>query len=358
MMNNPDSFQPLSDCCDIYFQKTEKSNVGKHGQAKQSDRVFKTINFCKICKLPQTKYIDHMENKHSDCQEWINIMALENIVLKAEDKKKLRLNLLTKLKNEGNHEHNMEVLEQQKGLLIIARAPKGDDPFLTSDFNYCPTCLLWVRNVNVHRSSTSRCKLRETKMSKREVQHASKKDKTLDHAAMIPYNTSEHMFEESDKDDMSTSRVKPKKGNKIKKRKSCTLEALESYTEESHEDENDPGFRSKKPKKGNNIKNKISLVQNPEMEKVDVSKESTRKCEQTKELWKMEYERVIAEHVNVKKMTLTISQAKAAAGIEECPMLLKMIVTSSGWKLIKAKMNAQVQKIRRRMATKGRKQSY
>ena len=59
-----------------------------------------------------------------------------------------KAHLLQKIKNEGNHQHNMEVKEAGRGFLHVARVGKNPDP---NNFLPCDLCLLWVTRNRLYR---------------------------------------------------------------------------------------------------------------------------------------------------------------------------------------------------------------
>ena len=62
-----------------------------------------------------------------------------------------------------------ELKMNEEGLLLIARAPVGDGPFLMEAYKPCPSCFLWVADLAKHRSQSTRCINGSIKMSKRQA---------------------------------------------------------------------------------------------------------------------------------------------------------------------------------------------
>ena len=59
-------------------------------------------------------------------------------------------------RNKGDHEHNLRVLANKAGELILSRRPTND--FLASEFGPCPKCYLWMLKANLpHHSKTCVC---------------------------------------------------------------------------------------------------------------------------------------------------------------------------------------------------------
>ena len=58
-----------------------------------------------------------------------------------------RLSLQELYRNRGDHRHNMAVLRDKKGELIVSRRPTRN--FKSSDFGPCPKCYLWLTKINL-----------------------------------------------------------------------------------------------------------------------------------------------------------------------------------------------------------------
>ena len=80
-----------------------------------------------------------------------------------------RNDLITILRNRGNHQQNISTIEAERGEQFLSRRPQGDGPFLASKYKPCPRCFTRVSNLAKHRSHTNRCAGMDGKMSKREA---------------------------------------------------------------------------------------------------------------------------------------------------------------------------------------------
>ena len=85
----------------IIIQTSAKTDDGR--------RVYNKKHFCFYCSKPQAKISRHLMTSHKNEAE---ILALEEMKGKARDAH------LDKLRNLGNHIHNVEVLKEKKGLFI------------------------------------------------------------------------------------------------------------------------------------------------------------------------------------------------------------------------------------------------
>ena len=150
----------------VYFRKTEKNEIGKKGQLKKLDCVFKSKHACFYCGKFICKPVEHLEEKHSEEKGMKEILQLT----KEKDVDAHRKNLVTMLRNKGNHKHNLAVIEAESGELLLSRRPQGEGSFLAASYKPCPSCFAWVSNLAKHRSYTDRCVAKEGKLTKREVQ--------------------------------------------------------------------------------------------------------------------------------------------------------------------------------------------
>ncbi|XP_073716136.1 uncharacterized protein [Misgurnus anguillicaudatus] len=88
-------------------------------------------NYCFICGKPQSKYSRHLKVHEKTNAEVARALALPK-------HSKERKQLLDKLRNQGNYEHNTDVLTSGTGLLKIRRKPKKK--FSSKDYVHCMYC--------------------------------------------------------------------------------------------------------------------------------------------------------------------------------------------------------------------------
>ena len=60
----------------VYFRKTEKNEIGKKGQLKKLDRVFKSKHACFYCGKLICKPVEHLEEKHLEEEGMKEILQL------------------------------------------------------------------------------------------------------------------------------------------------------------------------------------------------------------------------------------------------------------------------------------------
>lgn len=115
----------------------QKTNTGK--------RVYDKRQACLFCGETFSKLSSHLENKHSDEKEVAEVLAKK----KGEPRK---LGWM-KLRNLGNFHHNIKVLEEGRGNLIVDRRPKKNED--SSNFMPCPSCLGFFKSTELwkHRKS-------------------------------------------------------------------------------------------------------------------------------------------------------------------------------------------------------------
>ena len=92
------------------------------------------IHFCLFCGKLQRVISRHLKLMHDDEEE---VKKLENLPPKE------KAQFLTELKNRGDHLNNLKVIEQQKGMLVVARKPNNPNAIKLEDYGPCK-CLKWL----------------------------------------------------------------------------------------------------------------------------------------------------------------------------------------------------------------------
>ncbi|XP_050398308.1 uncharacterized protein LOC126816141 isoform X3 [Patella vulgata] len=122
--------------------KNEKSFVSTSLNNKEG-RKWNRKNCCLFCGKQQAKFVRHLTRKHSKEIEVQKLLSFP----KGSSK---RLEEAKKLKHLGNYQHNIGVLENGKGELLVAKRPKRRQVSAVSDYAPCVHCkgffvasLLW-----------------------------------------------------------------------------------------------------------------------------------------------------------------------------------------------------------------------
>ncbi len=91
-------------------------------------------HYCLYCETPKpiVKIIRHLEAKHMD--EML-VQSFSRMDIKSKERKKIT----TDLRLQGNHRHNLEVIEKGEGVLLVAKA--SSDPSKSwADYVPCKQC--------------------------------------------------------------------------------------------------------------------------------------------------------------------------------------------------------------------------
>ena len=104
------------------------SNIVVMSTNNANRRKYDKAAYCYYCKMPQTKLSRHLKKKHSTEQDVECLLAEENPTE--------RNIALMKLRNLGNHHHNVAVVREQKGDFIVAYRPKDEG----TDYRQYITC--------------------------------------------------------------------------------------------------------------------------------------------------------------------------------------------------------------------------
>ena len=96
--------------------------------------------YCIFCELPQTHIVRHWESKHKNEEKVKELMALP---------RERRSCAITKLRNMGNHAHNVKVLEKEEGDLVVAYRPGSETD--VQDYVPCEGCYAYLRKKDLYR---------------------------------------------------------------------------------------------------------------------------------------------------------------------------------------------------------------
>ena len=110
--------------------------------------------YCAFCEKPLSKIMRHWKNRHCDERQVVEILGCKN--------RNLQRNLATKLRNLGNHLHNLKVLKSGEGQLEVVYRPKKEKNHPVPRYIPCVHCLgyYWRKEFWKH---VRRCPLREGK---------------------------------------------------------------------------------------------------------------------------------------------------------------------------------------------------
>ncbi|XP_022179916.1 uncharacterized protein LOC111040345 [Myzus persicae] len=127
-------------------------------RAKKSQITKKLIKnkrvFCLFCEQLETNFPRHLERKHA-----LEPEVKEFILLPKKSKE--RVMHLELLKNKGNLQHNRNVLEQNKGSLIVGRRPPISSEIDANNFLPCTHCFKFFKKQKLYRH-INRCPFKST----------------------------------------------------------------------------------------------------------------------------------------------------------------------------------------------------
>ena len=92
------------------------------------------VHFCLFCGKRQKVISRHLKEMHAEEDA---IRDLETMP------RKEKARFLTELKNRGDHLNNLKVIEEEKGMLIVARKPNNPNAVKLEDYGPCQ-CLKWL----------------------------------------------------------------------------------------------------------------------------------------------------------------------------------------------------------------------
>lgn len=128
-----------------------------------SSRVYDKKFYCLYCDKAQSKLPRHLRTHHSNEKEVQMYMA--------EKDETARNNLLTKLRNLGNHHHNIGVIRSNTGSLVVKYRPK--DHSIQQEYLPCEYCYAYYISSDLWKH-VKRCKLAPSSSKPRRVVKSSR----------------------------------------------------------------------------------------------------------------------------------------------------------------------------------------
>ena len=122
----------------------EDSHIEVIATSNDDGRKYDKQRYCYFCKKPQLKIARHLRTVHKGEEE------VENYINET-DFAKQNLQLL-KLRNMGNHEHNLKVVKKKAGRFVVQHRPKTDDV----DYRHyvpCKYCFAYIAKQSLWKHS-------------------------------------------------------------------------------------------------------------------------------------------------------------------------------------------------------------
>ena len=147
------------------------NNVDDHSQPSNAIHVsrkdctvsyFDKRPYCMFCGKQQTQIQRHWLAVHSEEHEVVQIGQLKD--------RNERCKHITRLRNLGNHLHNMEVVREQKGELMVTYRAGRRHRASALDYVPCEHCFAYLMKSELHRH---RCRLQNMKVKGRVAANAS-----------------------------------------------------------------------------------------------------------------------------------------------------------------------------------------
>ena len=104
-------------------------------------RDYTKKQWCYFCGTAKLKMARHLQTKHSDVLE---IASLPKMIKDAQESQtQQRKCVLDKYRNLGNFQHNVDVITEKKGVLIVGRRPPSGHSYNYTDYMPCNYCLVF-----------------------------------------------------------------------------------------------------------------------------------------------------------------------------------------------------------------------
>ena len=163
---------------DEKFAKVFIKGISKGNANSKHNRVYDSMHACLFCFEMHTNIQSHLERKLCKEEEIKALRELKDKRAKETDEGKIKsLNKklqsgMAMLRNKGNYLHNMKVLKQKSGELLLSRRSTGT--FNLDDYGPCPQCKDWLNRKCALAHQQKFCPAR-----KEEVQTQSQETQTL-----------------------------------------------------------------------------------------------------------------------------------------------------------------------------------
>ena len=131
----------------IYLKTSKKSMYTLTGKVKRTNRVWDRYHYCYFCSYTGSNISKHLRS-HEDESEIAAILQDKHV--------SWRLQII---RNKGDNKHNLQVLEEKEGELVLARRPSSTH-FDVNDYGPCPSCYLWVKEDCLSQHQRKRCIVR------------------------------------------------------------------------------------------------------------------------------------------------------------------------------------------------------
>ena len=132
-----------------------KCKTTTSGGNKKSTRVWNLYHYCFFCSYSGSNISRHLRAKHGDQEE------IKEIVNCGRDKKYVQQRLEL-LRMKGDHLHNLKVMQEQDGVVVIARR-KQNMEFDIEQYGPCPECYSWLFMKELDRHQKEKCLALKTK---------------------------------------------------------------------------------------------------------------------------------------------------------------------------------------------------
>ena len=134
----------------VYIKKFVPKKRDRKGNLKVSSRPYDCRHACVFCKKLYSNIACHISNCHKKETAVKEIEQLKTAIQESNDenKKPLQKQLSKKqnlLRFSGDHEHNLNVIRNKKGELLIARRQPNNSSFDANEYGPCPMCLQWMK---------------------------------------------------------------------------------------------------------------------------------------------------------------------------------------------------------------------
>ena len=141
---------------DIYLKFFKHASVTKKGKTKTTVRPYDIVHACRYCGELRTNIQIHLEKVHKDKPGVVDIVQRRDSLNKEiragreQDKREIKEKMKVLkgkqdlLQYEGDHLHNVQVIKEKHGEIILGRRPTDIKDFNHQNFGPCPGCLMWL----------------------------------------------------------------------------------------------------------------------------------------------------------------------------------------------------------------------
>ncbi|KAL8574806.1 hypothetical protein ACOMHN_031913 [Nucella lapillus] len=129
--------------CNLTCDSTTDSNCKISGISFNETKPRPQHHYCLFCDQPQARLPRHLETVHRDEKSMVPYLNAKGSSEKRKE--------MAKLRNAGDHQHNIDVLKKEEGHVVVKRRKRDCSTAKLEDFIPCPDCYGYFQKADLYR---------------------------------------------------------------------------------------------------------------------------------------------------------------------------------------------------------------